>query len=166
MHLLARAHRDTSCRPLHSERIDVVYDFKEAADPYIEDIKYHQVPLCFKFVLLRSQKKAIMLYKLFSTDEYQWLPIPPDDDILLSQPLTELFVPNNPLVGGWFAFLNKYDGDARSAACNLRNQFDAAERLVHQDMMSSCDAEIPPTNDLPERREVRGVIKLLKVRLK
>jgi hypothetical protein len=169
-YLLNRAHRDVNMRPMHAEHIDFVYNFKETLKPNLEEIMYHQVPLCFKFSFLRSIGKAIMQYKLFSTQKYYWLPIPADGDIILSGPLSQLSVPASPTVGGWGEFLRTQRGDGRSIATRLQHDFAAAENEAQINYMSDyLDEDLSLSqNAVPAQddsiAENRGVICLLKVK--
>jgi hypothetical protein len=128
--LLARAHSCEAKRALHTELVDHIFDFKESLEPYIEEIKYHSIPLCYKFSYLQSRRKAITQYKLFSPEDegYYWLPSLPDIEAQESAPLcNELVVPECPSVGGWRSFLNSEQGDARTVCLRLHEEFEQME---------------------------------------
>jgi hypothetical protein len=164
-HLLARAPKEIHMRPLHSEQIEFVYDVKEAWHDFIEDIHYHQVPHCFRFSFLYSIQKAVMQYKLFSSEAFYWLPVPADEDVFLSGPLSQLSVPSNPLVGGWSTFMNSLTPRERDVCSRLGPVIAEAESDALRTFMSDVPEEADDISaaDNSPRPEKRGVICLLKV---
>lgn len=73
-HLIEFAHPDGEKRPTMQRQIFVVHDYKSYLSPFINKVKFYQVPHCFW--IHRVYSKAVMQYKLFSSHK-TWLPIPP-----------------------------------------------------------------------------------------
>jgi hypothetical protein len=106
-----------------------------------------------------------MQYKLFSSENFHWLPVPHEADTFLSGSLSQLQVPLNPLVGGWDTFLNTLNGDERNAGVRIQDMLLSAENTAHSTFMGGDDSnefvdEVTSEGPQPERK---GVICLLKV---
>ena len=119
--LLQNAHSKdaTYSRPLVNRRIDVYYDMKEFFEPYRNvDISGYQIPFNFRF--RRVCGKAIMQYKLFTTNE-TWLPKEPPQchleamDALLSNKLTAIQIPQLSMVNGKSVLLKELHLDGLTA---------------------------------------------------
>ncbi|KAJ1411534.1 hypothetical protein B484DRAFT_435569, partial [Ochromonadaceae sp. CCMP2298] len=84
--LIQNCHGTASRRPLVNRQIYIVHDYKTAFAPYLNKLKYYQVPHVFHFH--RVLGKAVMKYMLFSFHTI-WLPREPE---VLAKSIPELMV--------------------------------------------------------------------------
>jgi hypothetical protein len=160
--LLLQAHSEEGDRATTSKHIPVVNNVRESWESCIADIKHHQVPHCFMFTR-GPTGEAVMQYKLYSTQEYRWLPIAPARDGPAAS-VAEMVVPDHPLVGGYDAFTRELDNSLQHEAANFTDCFREAEAQAQTNFYSDCISESSPIPTAPrtgQSPEVEGYIKLL-----
>ena len=83
VHLFETCHSSETEKPAVQKEIRAIYNVEKALAPYInKNIKYYNVPHCFKFSLKHAF--AIMQWKYCSTDN-DWKPRPPDLECEVSE---------------------------------------------------------------------------------